>query len=522
MAEEITRRAILDLGSNSFRLVVFESTETWWRRSDEIREPVRLAAGVEKDGSLGPKALQRAVDVLDVFAGFLEATHIDPSHVKAIGTSAIREATNQAEIVALAKKRCGIDIEVISREREAWYGYVAAINSTTLTDGTVLDIGGGSLQLTAVKNRKPKHAESWLLGAVRTTAAFLPPGGPSTRSEVRALRDHALKEFSRAEWIGSTGDRLVGIGGAVRNLATAALDLHGHPIVGGAQGVKLDRDSLDELIEEMRRRPSADRARLRGIKPSRADIILAGAVVIAAAMEACGAEYLESTEYGLREGVLIAEQHGDNGDDDKLVGKGAEPPLVDDVRRRGVENLAHRYDTGAEHIAHVTYLGLSMFDQLVGLELQDADDHERELLWAACQLHDIGMKLDYDDHHRHVRYILASGGLPGFSPAETAIIAQACRYHRRGNPSPGIFAPLLHSGDTGRLQRITTLLRLAEGLERGRDGAVSAVNVTAQGDGDVRLGLVSDGEAQVPRWAAARETELFERAYGTSLTVEVD
>ena len=522
MAEDITRRAILDLGSNSFRLVVFESTETWWRRSDEIREPVRLAAGVLEDGSLGPKALQRAVDVLDVFAGFLEATHIAPGHVRAIGTSAIREATNQDEIVALAKKRCGIDIRVISREREAWYGYVAAINSTTLTDGTVLDIGGGSLQLTAVKNRKPRHAQSWLLGAVRTTAAFLPPGGPSTRAEVRALRDHALKEFARADWLGSTGDRLVGIGGAVRNLATASLDLHGHPQVGGAQGVKMDRDTLDELIEEMRRRPSADRARLRGIKPSRADIILAGAVVIAAAMEACGAEYLESTEYGLREGVLIAEQSGNHSDDDKLVGKDTDPPLVDDVRRRGVENLAHRYDTGAEHIQHVTDLGLSMFDQLVGLELQDDDDHERELLWAACQLHDIGMKLDYDDHHRHVRYILTSGGLPGFSPAETALIAQACRYHRRGNPSPGIFAPLMHSGDTGRLQRITTLLRLAEGLERGRDGAVRAVRVTAQGDGDVRLGLVSAGEAQVPRWAAARETELFERAYGTSLTVEVD
>jgi exopolyphosphatase/guanosine-5'-triphosphate,3'-diphosphate pyrophosphatase len=522
VAEDITRRAVLDLGSNSFRLVVFESTETWWRRSDEIREPVRLAAGVQDDGSLGPKAIARAVDVLDVFKGFLEASRIRPDHVVALGTSAIREATNRNEIVDLAKKRCGIDINVISREREAWYGYVAAVNSTTLTDGTVLDIGGGSLQLTAVKHRKPRHASSWLLGAVRTTAAFLPPGGPATRSQVRALRDHALEEFSRESWLGSTGDRLVGIGGACRNLATASLDLHGHPEVGGAQGVRVDRDTLDELIEEMRRRPSADRARLRGIKPSRADIILAGAVVIAAALEACGAEAFESTEYGLREGVLLAEQLGDPIDDAELVGKNSNPPLVDDVRRRGVENLAHRYETGELHVAHVTKLALSMFDQLAALDLQENDPQERELLWAACQVHDIGMKLDYDDHHRHARYILTSGGLPGFSPAETAIIAQAARYHRRGNPTPGIFAPLLHSGDTGRLLRITTLLRLAEGLERGRDAAVRSVELTAQGDGDVRLGLRSYGEAQVPRWAAARETELFERAYGTSLTVEVD
>jgi exopolyphosphatase/guanosine-5'-triphosphate,3'-diphosphate pyrophosphatase len=522
VAEDIIRRAVLDLGSNSFRLVVFESTSTWWRRSDEIREPVRLAAGVEADGSLGPKALLRAADVLDVFAGFLEATEITPDRVRAIGTSAIREATNQKEFVKLAKKQCGIDIDVISREREAWYGYVAAVNSTTLTDGTVLDIGGGSLQLTAVKDRKPMHAASWLLGAVRTTAAFLPPGGPASRTQVRALRDFALEEFSREPWLGSTGDRLVGLGGAVRNLATAALDLRGEPQVGGAQGVVVDRDTLDELIEEMRRRPSADRARLRGIKPSRADIILAGAVVIAAALEASGARALESTEYGLREGVLIAEQLGDPGDDKALVGPKAKPPLVDDVRRRGVENLAHRYDTGAAHVQHVTDLALSMFDQLVALDLQEDDPLERELLWAACQVHDIGMRLDYDDHHRHTRYILTTGGLPGFAPGETAIIAQACRYHRRGNPSPGIFAPLLHPGDTARLLRITTLLRLAEGLERGRDGAIQRLNVTSNEDGDVRLGLESPGDAQVPRWAAARETELFERAYGTSLSVEVD
>ncbi len=524
MTPSITRRAVLDLGSNSFRLVVFESTDTWWRRSDEIREPVRLAAGVEEDGSLGRAAMDRALDVLEVFAGFLRAAEIGPEHTYAIGTSAIREATNQAQFLTLARDRAGISVDVISREREAWFGYVAAANSTTLSDGTVLDIGGGSLQLTGVKDRQAREAASWLLGAVRMTAAFLPPGGPATRAQVRALRDHALHEFSRAEWLGSTGDRLVGIGGAVRNLATAALDLHGHPEVGGAQSVLIDRDTLDELIEEMRRRPSQDRARLRGIKPSRADIILAGAVVIAAAIEATGASGVEATEYGLREGVLLAQQlAGTDGmpADEALLSRKTRQPLVDDVRRRGVENLAHRYDTGAAHVEHVTALGLSMFDQLVGLELIDPDPIERELLWAACQLHDIGMKLDYDDHHKHVRYILTTGGLPGFRPSETAIIAQAARYHRRGMPSPGPFAPLLAPGDNGRLQRIATILRLAEGLERGRDGTVKAVELRSMEDGSVLLGLRARGEAHVPMWAAARETELFERAFGTSLVVDV-
>lgn len=517
----ITRRAILDLGSNSFRLVVFESTAHWWRRADEIRESVRLAADVDESGALGDGGLRRADDVLRVFAGFLETTGITPDRVTALGTSAIREATNQKQFLKAVRRNHNIDIQVVSREREAWYGYVAAVNSTTLTDGVVLDIGGGSMQLTRVKNRVAVDASSWLLGAVRMTDAYLPPGGPSTRRQVRALRDHVRAELGSAEWLTGSGKRLVGIGGAVRNLATAALDLHGHPEVGGAQGVIVDRATLDELIDELRRRPSADRGRMRGIKPSRADIILAGAVVISTAMEVAGAEALEATEYGLREGVLLAEELGGPRDDGALVGEGSRQPLVGDVRRAGVENLSHRYEANPAHVAHMTGLALSLYDQLIGLDMQDDDPRERELLWAACQLHDIGMKLDYDDHHRHARYIITSSGLPGFTPAETAVIAQATRYHRRGIPSPGLYAPLLSPGDTSRLLRITTLLRLAEGLERGRDGAVHGVQLQSAEDGSVRCLLDAPGGAEVARWAAARECELFERAYGTSLSVEI-
>ena len=379
------------------------------------------------------------------------------------------------------------------------------------------------MQLTAVQDRQPRHAASWLLGAVRTTAAFLPPGGPATKAQVRALRDHALREFSSAPWLGSTGYRLVGIGGAVRNLATASLDLHGHPEVGGAQGVSVDRDTLDELIEEMRRRPSADRARLRGIKPSRADIILAGAVVIATALEACGAEALESTEYGLREGVLLAEQIGDAAGRRSSSAPVTQPPLVDDVRTRGRREPGPplRHGRRARRARHACSRSRSSISSSA-LELQDDDPHERELLWAACQLHDIGMRLDYDDHHRHARYILTSNGLPG-------LLTRRDGDHRPGRPLPPARQPVaggvraaLASGDTGRLLRITTLLRLAEGLERGRDGAVANVSVTQPRRRRRASRSASQREAQVPRWAAARETELFERAYGTSLTVEVD
>jgi exopolyphosphatase / guanosine-5'-triphosphate,3'-diphosphate pyrophosphatase len=143
---------------------------------------------------------------------------------------------------------------------------------------------------------------------------------------------------------------------------------------------------------------------------------------------------------------------------------------------------------------------------------------ERELLWAACMLHDIGMSIDYDDHHKHSRYLILNGALPGFTPVETAIVAQAARYHRKGMPAPGPMAPLFGDGDAARLDRCATLLRLAEDLERARDQLVRATSLALHGE-EVELRLIADGESAVPRWAAGRERELFARAFHRDLSV---
>ena len=152
-------------------------------------------------------------------------------------------------------------------------------------------------------------------------------------------------------------------------------------------------------------------------------------------MDVAGFDRVEVTEAGLREGVFF-ERH--------LAP--ADPPLIDDVRRSSVLNLAARYRMDVPHTRHVARLALSMFDQLAALGLHPGDPRERELLWAACMLHDIGMSVDYDDHHKHSRYLILSARLPGFSPSEVAIIAQATRYHRKDMPTPGPLRALFQQG----------------------------------------------------------------------------
>jgi exopolyphosphatase/guanosine-5'-triphosphate,3'-diphosphate pyrophosphatase len=496
------RTAVIDLGSNSFRLVVFASNGGWWRRVDEIHETVRISAGMGEDGELHREPLERALATVEVFAHFCAATGISRDDIDAVATSAIREASNRDEFL----DRAALPVRILSREEEARYGYLAAVNSTTLSDGVVLDLGGGSMQLVRVTGRLATQDGSWPLGAVRMTERFLADGGPATRKQLDRLRDHVAAELESAPWLARSGGRLVGIGGTVRTLAAAAQRAAGLPAFG-VQGQVIGADALDDLIARLAELPATQRSRVRGIKPARADLILAGAVVVRAVLEAGGFDGIEATEAGLREGVFFARYLAP-----------ADPPLFADVRLASVVNLAARYDVDPAHTEHVGALALGLFDELAAAGLHPGDPIERELLWAAAMLHDIGVTVDYDDHHKHTRYLVLNAGLPGYTPAEVALIAQATRYHRKGMPDLGELAPLAREGDTKRLNRLSVLLRLAEDLERSRDQLVREAHVEVDGD-HATLRLVAGDNARVSRWAAAREVELFDRAFGRGLRI---
>ncbi|MDA0178987.1 Ppx/GppA family phosphatase [Solirubrobacter phytolaccae] len=487
------RLAVIDCGSNSFRLVVFTYTDTWWKRTDEIHEAVRVGEGLEGTGALQPAPMERALETLELYAHFCSATGID--EIRPVATSAIRDASNQAEFLAAALDRSGLSVEVLPGASEARYGYLAAVNTTTLSDGVVLDLGGGSMQLTRVASRQAVDARSWPLGAVRMTERFAP--GKKKRTE--ALREHIAQELESAEWLGEDS-RLVAVGGTVRNLAAAAQLAAGMPSYG-IQGYLVTRTALGELIERFSSGPPAD---VPGIKASRGDLILAGALVIDGVMEAGGFEAFEATEAGLREGVFFERLHPEG--------------LASDVRRDAVRNLASQYDTDFAHSEHVARLSLEIWDALGAQGLHRADPEERELVWAAAMLHDIGVAVDYDDHHKHSRYLILNAGLPGFSPRETALIGQAARYHRKGNPGLGEFAAVARDGDRAVLDRVAACVRLAEQLERSRDQSVHACSVVVA-NGVAELRLRASGDTRIARWAAERQGDLFQRAFGRDLSV---
>jgi exopolyphosphatase/guanosine-5'-triphosphate,3'-diphosphate pyrophosphatase len=509
MAER--RLGVIDLGSNSFRLVVFTWDDAkpparWWKRTDEIYDAVRIGEGLDAAGALQPAPMERALETLDLYAHFCRATGVDD--VRPLATSAIREASNQAEFLARARERSGLEIRVLPVEEEARYGYLAAVNSTTLADGVALDIGGGSMQLTRVQDRCAEDARSWRLGAVRMTERFLP--GPRAKpKQMKALRAHVRAELAEAPWLAGAGDggRLVGVGGTVRNLAAAAQLAAGEPSYG-VQGQALTADALAALVERLAALPAAERDEVPGIKPGRADLILAGAIVIQTVLEEGGFDALEATEAGLREGAFYAVLLADR-----------DPPLLADVRAASVRNLAAQYHPDSAHTEHVARLALGIWDELAALGLHGGDPEERELLGAAALLHDIGTAIDYDDHHKHSRYLVLNAGLPGHTPRESALIGQMVRYHRKGTPTLGEFGVLARPGDEARVTRGAAVLRLAEQLERARDQTVRAALAALGPGGEVLLRLESPADTTVARWGAQKQADVFERAFGRPLAV---
>jgi exopolyphosphatase/guanosine-5'-triphosphate,3'-diphosphate pyrophosphatase len=509
--------AVIDLGSNSWRLVVYsyDSDPAWWKRTDELYESVRIGEGVAASGALSDSAMARGLETLAIFERFCHAGGLRDSDVHAFATSAIRDASNRDEFLRRVRETTGYEVEVLSTEAEAHYGYVAAINSTTLTDGIVLDIGGGSMQLIRVDDRRKAASVSFPMGAVRMTESFLSesdPRKPARKKDLQRLRDHVRAELAAAGWLAGHGGRLVGTGGAVRNLAAAAQRAEFGSSGGtdiGVQGFLVTAEALDSIVDVLADLPVDERRTVPGIKPGRGDIILAAAVTLQTVVEVGGFDGIEATEAGLRDGIFLART---------ILGE--EQPRFADVREAAVRNLAVQYESDLPHTEHVARLALQMHGSLAQAGLIEPQAGEEELLWAAGMLHDVGMTISYGDHHKHSRYLIVSAELPGFDPRERALIAQMTRYHRKGVPKLGEWAKLGRAGDEEMLERCSMILRLAEHLERGRDQSVNEARLRTNGDG-VALHLLAEGDLTLPRWSVERygDDEAFERTFHRPLVI---
>jgi exopolyphosphatase / guanosine-5'-triphosphate,3'-diphosphate pyrophosphatase len=491
------RIAAIDVGSNSVRLLVAEyDPASGLTTVDELKDQPRLARGLAATGCLDDDAMARAMETLRRMRDVCQRRGVH--RIAAVATAAVREAENGPWFVRRVRQELDIPLRIIDAETEAALSYRSVAHHFPLAGerALVADIGGGSLELIGAVDGLVELTLSLPLGAVRLTELYLPGDRPPYKevAAVRPLiRKHIKRELPWREWAGAT---VIGSGGTFTTLGRIVQARRGLSPADPVHGVEVTAAEVEQLIDWLASRSSEQRRQVPGLNPARADIILAGLAVTAELLDWIRGRSLTVSAFGLREGLL-------------LEMAGAEEPLARDPLRLFRE-FAERCQSDRRHVEHVRELALQLFDQL-GDQLGCAPE-ERLLLEAAGLLHDVGQLVSYRKHHKHSYQLITHAERLGLAPRDRELVALISRYHRRSGPRrkhPEFAA--LSAADQAVVRRLSGILRVADGLDRGHSASVKQVEVELAAEAlRLRLTAADPGsDLGLECWGGSRKADVL-------------
>jgi exopolyphosphatase / guanosine-5'-triphosphate,3'-diphosphate pyrophosphatase len=458
---ERERIAAIDVGSNSVRLLVAEyDPASGLSIVDELKDQPRLAAGLARTGCLSDAAMDRAIQTLGRMREVCQRRGV--RRIAAVATAAVREAENGPWFVRRVRQELDIPLRIIDVETEAALSYRSVAHHFPLAGERtiVADIGGGSLELIGAVDGLVELTLSLPLGAVRLTELYL-PGERSIQREITALRKYIRKQLKRGlssrEWAAAA---VIGSGGTFTTLGRVSRARRGMSASESVHGVTVDTAEVERLLDWLASRTPEERRQVPGLNPERADIILAGLAVTAELLDWVRTRSITVSAFGLREGLL-------------LEMAGAQEPVVRDPLRLFRE-FVERCQSDRRHVEHVRKLALQLFEQLGGT--LGCGPEEQLLLEAAGLLHDVGQLVSYPKHHKHSYSLITHAERLGLSPRDRELVALVSRYHRRTGPRnrhPEFAA--LTPEDQEIVRRLSAILRVADGLDRGHSAAVKKV-----------------------------------------------
>ncbi len=501
------RLAAIDVGSNSIRLLVADwDPVTGLHTVDELRDQPRLATGLDTNGALDPGAMDAAIATLTRMVNVCRRRGV--SRLVAVATSAVRDAANGPAFRERIRREVGLDLEIITPEREARLSWLSVAHHFRLEDSRVVvaDIGGGSLELVAAVDGLIEETNSLPLGAVRLTEKH-PVDDATPWNAVVAMRKTARKSFRGAlPWRNWRQARLIGSGGSFTNLARIALARRGLG-TENLHGTTVNTGEVEGLLEWLSTMTVSERARVPGINPDRADIILAGIAVTAELLDRLDAREVTVSAHGLRDGLLL-----------EMIG--TPDPLQDGDPLRTLREFVDHCRGDRRHVEQVRHLALQLHDALA--ERLGCGSEERSILEAAALLHDTGQLVSYSRHHHHsYQLILHADGI-ALGARDRTLVALISRYHRKKGPSRKHEAFVaLDRTDQRVVRRLAGLLRVADGLDRGHTAAVEQVVVT-DNDGTVEiraLPRLQGTDLSLEVWGAERKKDVLEEVLDSDVVI---
>ena len=499
------RIAAIDIGTNSVHMIVVQvRPDVSFEIIDREKAMVRLGAGGLGGRALTAEAMNAAVQALSTFKRLADSHKVDK--IVAAATSATREARNGGEFLARIQRETGIRPMVITGTDEARLIHQAAVYGVDVGSGraVVIDIGGGSVEITLGTGTAIELARSFKLGAIRLAERFV-KSDPLSDSDERRLQKYITDEIGRyCDQITTVGfDRVVGTSGTILSLGVvAATAARGTP-PAELRNLRISAKQLRRVRKEVCANDIESRLKMPGLDPRRADLVVGGAVLLDTILRRLGADELTLCDLALREGLVLdyVRRHK------RQI---AQVDRIPDVRRRSTIELAERCNYFAVHAQHVARLALAIFDQTRAVH--GLTDREREWLDYASLMHDLGSHISYARHHRHSYYLIKNGDLRGFEPEEIDVIALVARYHRRGTPKR-THQEYAHLSSSLRrtVRTLSSILRVAESLDRSHAQVISHLEVQDRGDEALLLQLRTSGDAELEIWAASRHMAPFEK-----------
>ena len=498
------RIAIIDLGSNSARLIVMHIYANGaYNLVYHQKDPVRLSEGMSSDYRLQHVAMERAIGTLQVFAHMCNLHNVD--RVLAVATAAVRNARNGGEFVREVEKRTGIVLEVISGDTEALLGYIGVINTIDVHDALLFDLGGGSTELTLVRDSKPEAIISLPFGAVYLTERFQTTDRV-TEGQLAELRGFVTEQLGRVPWIKKIALPIVGIGGTARNIAKMDQKRKNYPF-NKVHNYRLGRLSFDELWRALMVTTLGQRRKIPGLSSERADIIVAGSTIVKCLFDITLGTHLIISGCGVREGLFWR---------DYLLREGGNA-TIDDILMHSTNNMLRFYKGDINHCRQVANLALTMFDGWQ--DLHGLDDRSRKLLHVAALLHDIGITINYYDHPRHSAYLVENARLFGLTHREQMLTAVIAGWHN--GPTKfvrnRIYGEFFDEIDWQTAKKLSLILTLAESLDTTQMQLVKTIKVSLD-DRNAILDLCGV-KAPVERQNLERRKRWFKKEMNAELIV---
>lgn len=519
--------ACIDMGTNSFHMIVCEANENrdHFEVVTKVREAVPFFRRALTAHTIDATAMASALRILKDMK--TKAVQKGARRVVAVATSAVRESDNGEEVLRRIRSDLGLDARMISGREEARLIYLGVLWSMPKLKGrfAIVDIGGGSTEVIVADRHKTYFSESYKLGAARLTQRFFRKETP-TPQEIRELHDEVrgMLRPAAARLAESGGfNQLIGTSGTVQSLAK--LDRSRQKKKDAQQeldGYILTLPRLEEIVAFLEE-ASLEGERIKEVSSDRNRTILAGSIVLLEAMRSLSINQITVCGSALREGVVV----------DMLLQEGwLEAGLNEHLnpRARSVYGLLNKYQASVEHAEQVADLALQIFDKTRTLKLHNYGEHALHMLWSAAMLHDVGMFIGRNGHHKHSFYLIKNGGLLGHSEEEVAVIANIARYHRGSEPKLSHDAYMqLEPPDKQLVADMSAILRLAEALDRSHRQVVQRIEFDVQpaGKGQEKtpaslLIFVRPGESWEPEtWALKEKKAAFEKQFSLRLNFEV-